>query len=73
MPPVRRSAGASSFSQRGSQLRGSLRSETTISAWAQALVIVVQSMLVLDRVANTRHSVAPFRTNATHESLEQSL
>jgi hypothetical protein len=45
----------------------------TMSAWAQAFVMVAQSMLVRERVASTRHSVAPFRTSTTHESLEQSL
>jgi hypothetical protein len=44
-----------------------------MSASAQALVIVFQSIRVSERVASMRHSLAPFRTTATQESLEHAL
>jgi hypothetical protein len=72
-PPVLRSVGESSFSQRGVHPRGSRRSDTTMSAAAQARVKVVHSIQVAERVASSRHSPDGLRSRATQASCEQAL
>jgi hypothetical protein len=72
-PPVRHSACASSLSQRGLQPFGSRLSDTTMSASTQALMIVVQSIGIFDRVASSRQSPPPLLSAATQASFEQSL
>ena len=56
MPPVCSSVLRSSLSQRGVQPRGSQRSDTAMSAWAQACTSDCQSILVVERVARSRYS-----------------
>lgn len=72
-PPVRSSAERSSLSQRGVQPRGNRRSDTTISASAQALVMVVQSICVAERVASKCHAADPLRITAMQASFEHAL
>ena len=57
----------------GVQPRGSRRSETAMSASAQALVNGAQSIGCGERVASSRHSAEPLRSSATQASLEQAL
>jgi hypothetical protein len=72
-PPVRASASLSSLSQRGVQPLGRRRSETAMSAAAQAAVMLVQPIRIEERVASRRFALVPLPTTATQASCEQSL